>query len=157
MIQWRLAAPGDGEEIVQMCLALFTEDPGVRVMSAADVRQTLEVFASQPVRGRALVLDLDGLCAGYAFLSTFWSNELGGEICVIDELYVQPGARGSGHATALLGALSSGEWPGVRPVALELESTPSNHRARSLYVRLGFKEKRNTTLRLSLPKPESGP
>jgi len=150
MNHWRLAAESDAPSIVTMCLALFAEDPGVRVLSAEDVRRTLSTFAAEPVRGSAVVLDLNGHCVGYALLASFWSNELGGEICVIDELYVQPAARGNGHATALFHALSSGGWPGRRPVALEVESTPSNLQARALYLRLGFKDKRNTTLRLVL-------
>jgi hypothetical protein len=37
-------------------------------------------------------------------------------------------------------------WPGI-PVALELEITPTNAKARALYERLGFAVKRNTTMR----------
>lgn len=148
MIHWRRAEPSDGDSIVTMSLALYTEDPGVRPMCAADVRRTLQIFTAEPARGSAVVLDLDGASVGYALLVSYWSNELGGEICIIDELYVVPAARGRGHATELLHALSSGAAPIFRQaVALELESTPSNRRARSLYLRLGFKDKRNTTMR----------
>jgi hypothetical protein len=38
-------------------------------------------------------------------------------------------------------------WPEL-PVALELEVSPANVRARALYDRLGFVTKHNTTLRL---------
>ncbi|HXS17016.1 MAG TPA: GNAT family N-acetyltransferase [Polyangiaceae bacterium] len=151
MTHWRRAEASDSESIVAMCLELYAEDPGVRPVDAADVRRTLETLSAEPARGSAVVLDADGHCAGYALLVSFWSNELGGEICVIDELYVEPAARGNGHATELLRALSSGVGPVQRRVvALELESTPSNQRARSLYLRVGFKAKRNTTLRLVL-------
>ena len=48
--------------------------------------------------------------------------------------------RGRGHATALFEALAArGDplWP-ARPVALTVETTPGNERARGLYRRLDF-------------------
>lgn len=153
MTHWRPADERDSDSIIAMCLALFTEDPGERPISAVQIGQTLRVFREEPTRGRAVVLDANGQCVGYALLASFWSNELGGEICTLDELYVQPAWRSRGYATKLVQILASGEgiWP-RRPVALELESSPSNVRARSLYRRLGFSERRNTTLRFILAK-----
>jgi ribosomal protein S18 acetylase RimI-like enzyme len=146
MPHWRPARPEDDDAIVAMSLALYHGDPPV---TAAHVRQTLVTFRDQPIRGRALVLDVDGAPGGYAFLVSFWSNELGGEICTIDELYVGEAARSRGYATHLVEALWSTPslWPRV-PVALELEVSPANVRARALYERLGFTVKRNTTMRL---------
>jgi ribosomal protein S18 acetylase RimI-like enzyme len=83
-------------------------------------------------------------------LISFWSNELGGEVCNIDELFVAPEYRGRGVATALLERLAEGEeslWP-VRPAALALEVTPQNERARALYERLGFRGKNLAMRRL---------
>ena len=145
---WRLATPEDDEAVVAMCLALNEEDPGPRPVQAAQVRRTLAAFRSEPTRGRAAVLDEGGSVLGYALLASFWSNELGGEICNVDELWVAPSLRGQGHARALLGSLMTGEgpWPGT-PVAIELEVTPDNPRARSLYESLGFEPCRNRMLR----------
>ena len=120
-------------------------------MTAGQVRSTLETFRAEPTRGRAIVLDVDGETAGYAFLVSFWSNELGGEICTVDELYVTARVRSQGYGTMLVESLAAGApiWP-RRPVALELEVHPRNTRARALYERLGFRVKRNETLRLEI-------
>ena len=149
MPSWRSARPEEDDAIVTMSLALYGDEPP-RV-TAAQVRQTLARFRSEPIRGRALVLDATGEAVGYAFLVSFWSNELGGEICTIDELYLKPEWRGRGHATEMLTSLQSGAplWP-RQPVALELEVSPLNTRAHALYERLGFAIKYNTTLRLMI-------
>ena len=148
---WRLAVTDDEEVIVSMSLALYDEDPLPPHVSAAQVHATLERFRREPTRGRALVLDVDGERAGYALLVSFWSNELGGEICTLDELYIAPPWRRRGHGTRLVESLIAGTaiWPG-RPVALELEVSPENPRALRLYERLGFRVKRNATLRLEV-------
>lgn len=146
---WRLARPEDDEAIVSMSLALYAGDAPPARVGAAQVRATLETLRAEPVRGRAIVLEIDGECAGYALLVSFWSNELGGEICTIDELYLTPPARSRGYGAMLVRSLMSGDsiWPRL-PVALELEVSPENRRAFALYERLGFRVKRNSTMRL---------
>lgn len=143
---WRPTRPEEDDLIVGMCLSLYAEDPGESV-SEAQVRRTLAAFRAEPARGCAVVLELDGQIAGYALLVSFWSNEYGGVICNIDELFVRPEHRGRGLGTSLFEAIWTDRalWPSP-PVLLELEVTPSNTRARALYERLGFRSK-NVTLR----------
>ena len=136
---WRPSDARDDTAIVRMCLALNAEDPGSAPVPATHTLRTLETLRERPYFGRVVVLDLDGPC-GYAFLIPFWSNEFGGEMLVIDELYVEPVHRGRGHATALIEKLASRADPGdSNLVALTLETTPANADARRLYERLGFK------------------
>jgi GNAT superfamily N-acetyltransferase len=102
------------------------------------VRRTLEVLRTEPWRGLAVVLDVDDQAVGYALLVSFWSNELGGEVCDVDELFVTPEHRSRGNGRSLFEAIERGElWP-TPPVAMALGTTPGNHRARRLYERLGF-------------------
>lgn len=146
---WRPARPGEDGLIVEMCVALNQEDPGEPV-SADQVRRTLAILRAEPARGRSVVAEVDCKVVGYALLVSFWSNEYGGEICAIDELYVAPSHRSRGIATALFRSIGANPslW-GRPPVALELEVSPANARARALYERLGFTS-RNHTLRRRL-------
>jgi GNAT superfamily N-acetyltransferase len=148
--RWRAATAADDDAIVAMCLALFAEDPSEEPIDAARVRRTLARLRAEPVRGRAVVAEAGGAPIGYALLASFWSNEYGGELCVVDELYVARPHRGGGIGTSLFDAIAEdrGLWP-ERPVGLELEVTPDNARARALYARLGFKAK-NALLRRPL-------
>src|SRR6187399_1134883 len=119
---WRAALELDDEAIVNLCLALNAEDPGSHPVPAEYMRRTLQELRRAPARGRAVVLELNERVCGYALLISFWSNERGGEVCTIDELYVVPGQRGSGHATRLLQSLSTQSEPWLeRFVALTLE------------------------------------
>ena len=87
-----------------------------------------------------MVLEDANVVIGYALLISFWSNELGGEVCTVDELYVAPAARNCGHGGSLFTLLSSGELSisNTPIVALTIETTPSNAPARRLYERHGF-------------------
>ena len=135
---WRLAEPGEDDSLVEMCLQLYDEDPGILPVRPENIRATLRALRREPCRGRAVVLEVEGQLSGYALLIAFWSNELGGDICEVDELFVVPERRNQGHGKSLFEAISQGDlWP--TPIAgIALGVTPDNVRARRLYERLGF-------------------
>lgn len=164
----RAYSPDDEDLVAAMMVSLYVEDPSPHVVDRAGACRTLRRLLAEPVRGRCVVLvgerpDVGaeerageggggsgpaGPAVGYALLCSFWSNELGGEICVVDEIYVAPPGRGQGLATRFLGALTTGALPFFADaVAYELEVTPQNARARALYERMGFQPKKNATLR----------
>src|SRR4029453_4838299 len=121
------------ESIVAMCLELHREDPGLFTVGAEQVYRTLEMLRLEPWRGQAVVLDVTDQLAGYSFLISFWSNELGGEICEIDEVFITPSFRNRGWGTSLIGAIERGELYSRSPVAITLGVTAGNQRARRLY------------------------
>ena len=135
---WRLAKPEDDDAVVEMCMRLYDEDPGHLTVYPESIRATLQALRREPCRGRAVVLELENQPSGYALLIAFWSNELGGHICEVDELFVVPGHRSRGHGKSLFEAISQGDlWP--TPIAgIVLGVTPDNVRARRLYERLKF-------------------
>ena len=154
---WRIATAADDKELIALCADLNREDPGPEPVPPGHMRRTLEYLRAEPARGRALALDIGGATVGYALLVSFWSNELGGEICNVDELYVRPEHRGRGAATSLIRQLAGGTapfWPG-RPVAIELEFTPGNPGAGGFYARLGFAPAKNQLMRLALSKTDT--
>jgi GNAT superfamily N-acetyltransferase len=148
---WRSALPVDDDVMVGMGIALNAEDPGSHPVPSENMRRTLRELRRAPGRGRAVVLELDGRIRGYALLISFWSNELGGNVCTIDELYVEPEHRGRGHATGLIECLSARSEPWLEStVGLALEATPDNVRARRFYERIGFRGA-NVAMQLRLP------
>lgn len=138
--RWRIALDADDDPIAEMCRCLYVEDPGPSPIPPKNIEITLATLRRDPGRGRAVVLDIDGRVSGYALLIAFWSNELGGTVCEVDELFIIPQHRNQGHGSALFAAISEdGLWPGAL-VAIALGTTPHNAAARRLYKRLGFAE-----------------
>jgi GNAT superfamily N-acetyltransferase len=144
----RSATPADDDSVARMSVSLYREDPGSRAVDDADVRATLAHLRAHPDRGAAYVVEAGGVACGYAFIVAFWSNELGGLIAFVDELYLEPAHRGAGVAAAFFAALMRGAVePFARLVAVDLEVTTGNPRARALYERLGFAPHKNAHLR----------
>jgi ribosomal protein S18 acetylase RimI-like enzyme len=127
-----------------MSLALYGEDDLGAPMSALKVRMTLDRLASEPNRGEALMIEVGSAPVGYAFLIHYWSNEYGGDIVTIDELYVEPALRDRGIGRRFIEYLE--ENADRDAVGLQLEVAPSNTRAIALYERLGFRRSENTAL-----------
>ena len=146
-IHWRAAIESDDDAILELCRRLYEEDPSPAPVPIAHTARTLSALREEPLRGRAVVLAGARRVFGYALLIAFWSNELGGETCEIDELYVAAEQRSRGFGSALLRSIAdgSGPWP-RRPIALGLQVTPDNERAKALYVSLGFRERKNRLL-----------
>jgi GNAT superfamily N-acetyltransferase len=150
-VTWRECRAEDHPLVASMVLALYEEDPAPTPVTLEGALRTLRRLEAEPVRGRA-VLHGDGFGVdAYALLCSFWSNELGGEVCIVDELFVVPSARRRGIASGLISGLARRELPWFRDaVALELEVTPGNVRARALYERLGFAAYKNAMMRLRM-------
>jgi GNAT superfamily N-acetyltransferase len=154
-VGWREATSTDRRHVVEMSLALFAEDPGTYPLTARDVGRTLSRLHAEPVRGRAVVAEAEiagrVVVVGYALLCSFWSNELRGEVCTVDELYIRPVARSLGLGSGLVQSLVQRRAFFPRAVAFELEVSGRNARARALYERLGFVPRKNASLRLLRP------
>jgi GNAT superfamily N-acetyltransferase len=156
-MSWRTAREDEDEAIASLSMALYADDPAPTPMSRGMALSSMARLRDEPLRGRVVVYDVGEGLVAYAILCAFWSNELGGEVCIIDELYVKPEARGRGVSTGLVRSLAAGTMPWFRDaVAVELEVTPSNRRARELYQRLGFAPYKNTQMRLRRDPPADG-
>jgi len=69
-------------------------------------------------------------------LTSFWSNEYGGLVLIIDELYIIPEYRNKGISTHFIHEISQEE--GYAQVNLEV--LPKNISALRLYKRVGFEQ-----------------
>lgn len=140
-------------EILAMMGALYAEDEAASPVDESRFSTNVVSLVSQPARGRIVLFKEGGSLCGYALLVPYWSNEFGGTLLFVDEMYVIPEARSRGIGRHLFKFLTD-----TRPfdaVALALEVSPQNAAARRLYESVGFRERRNSVLTWRLPKAET--
>lgn len=147
-IKYRSFENSDRKIITEMILDLYLEDNSIKPMTPEKINRTFGAFRSHPEKGRIMVIESDGVIAGYSILLDFWSNEFGGNILFVDELFVKKEYRGQSIATDFIKYISQNR--SEETVALQLQVTPSNIKARKLYERLGFELHKNDTLVLDL-------
>ena len=103
---------------------------------------TINEFDNNPLRGRIEIVEREGESIGYAILVPYWSNEFGGVMLQLDELFIDASERGRGAGSLYIRDLISN--PPYSAVAIMLEVTQKNERARSLYEKIGFATHRHT-------------
>jgi ribosomal protein S18 acetylase RimI-like enzyme len=129
-------------KLVGMMSALYAEDEATSPVDHAHFPFSVQFLVANPSRGRVVLFSEGGTICGYALLIPYWSNEFGGILLFVDEIFVAPEARSRGIGSSFFRHLDR-----TRPfdaVALALEISPDNVRARGLYESLGFSYRRNS-------------
>jgi ribosomal protein S18 acetylase RimI-like enzyme len=139
----------DASGVLAMMRALYLEDPPSFSVDPDRFGLTIERFLDDPARGSVIVFTDAGKTRGYALLVPYWSNEYGGTIVYVDELFVVPEARNRGIARQFFDFL--GQTRPFDAVAIALEVSPANLRAQRLYESIGLSPRRNITLIRRLP------
>ncbi|MBO5407825.1 MAG: GNAT family N-acetyltransferase [Clostridia bacterium] len=119
-----------------MCQAFFSS-PAV----CHSIDQTsMETTFSSALKGspylRGMILLEETAVIGYVLLSFTYSNEVGGEVVWIEELYLKEAYRGQGYGTKVLQWIIA-EYRN-RAKRFRLEVTAENTGAKKLYEQLGF-------------------
>ncbi len=135
-VEFHKLSPAEAPVLEDMVLALYREDPCGEPMSPSKIRRTIEELDRHPDKGRITLFRLGGEPVGYAITVYLWSNEFGGDVAVLDELYVKPSWRGRGIATRFLSHMAHTRTPALKGIRLEV--TPGNDRALGFYRREGF-------------------
>lgn len=133
---YRMPTPRDLPGLVRLVQAFYRELQRVLEISAERVVATVGELSRNKEKGSVFVFERDGDLAGYAILATSWSNELGGTVLAVDEIYVEPAQRRQGIASDFLGLLRKVVPDDVKAIQLEVDR--SNRPALALYRKLGF-------------------
>jgi ribosomal protein S18 acetylase RimI-like enzyme len=141
--------PRHKAELLAMMRSLYSEDPGASV-DPSRFPLTIDFLFAHPLRGRIVLFTQDGSIRGYALLIPYWSNEFGGTLLYVDEIFVIAEARNAGIGRSFFKFLE--ETRPFEAVALALEVSPDNVAARRLYESLGFSQRSNSTLTYRFPE-----
>lgn len=147
-VNYRQFKPADHETVAEFVKQLYAIDPHGKPMTEEKIKRTFEVLSKDPTRGTIIVIEHGDEIIGYAILINFWSNEFGGNIVNVDELYIKEEFRSQGIGTEFIKHVADTKFSNA--VALQLEVTPDNDRAYKLYEKLGFKKHENDMLDLEL-------
>lgn len=134
--------------VAAMMAALYREDPPQKPVDPASFRRTIAHFLDHRETGQITLFWMGDEIVGYAIVIPYWSNELGGNLAFVDELYVVPEVRRRGIASAFLMGIR--EQRPFEAIAAMLEISPENARAQQLYAAMGFQKRKNETMVLSL-------
>ncbi len=117
---------------------MFYNSPGVlHPIPVAHFEQIYnEMCGGGSARVRGLIIEQNGEPAGFCSLSFSYSTEAGGDVVLIEELFMLPQYRGGGLGSEVFSFIHS-EYSG-KAARLRLEVSPSNEQAIKLYERLGF-------------------
>lgn len=143
-IQFRPCTVADLPMVQNHVLSLYKKDSLEMEMTSKNIHKTFQEFTLRPEKGRIIVFDMNNIVVGYAILVFFWSNEYGGDVIEIDELFVQEDYRDRGIGKMFFQSLEE-TWLG-KAVALALQTTPTNERAIAFYKRMGFSASKNLYL-----------
>lgn len=124
---------------------LYHEDRTTMQITDEKISETIKELRNKPEKGKIIVFQSGRETIGYAIVIFYWSNEFGGNILHIDELYVKPQFRKRGVGTSFFKQILQ-TLDCKTAVALQLEVTPSNSRARRYYQSLGFEKTPNLHL-----------
>lgn len=146
-IKYRLLEDSQRRDFAEMVKLLYLEDPEGLPITDEKIDRTILESIHHPDKLKLFVFDLENKAIGYAILCFYWSNEYGGDIIHIDEMYIKESYRGLGIAAGFFRNIVESD---SQAVALELETTPSNKKAFQYYKKLGFSEAANSHLILNL-------
>ena len=135
-MQIRDYCESDRQAYLAMADAFYhTGTATLHAVPQAHFLRTLDTIKKKPELARLLMLEEEGVLAGYLLLSFMWSNEAGGSMVLLEELYIKPEYRGKSFGTQAF------EWVFAQyphAVRYRLEVSQQNEKAKRLYERLGF-------------------
>lgn len=128
----------DREIFLQLARAMYTSDAVLEPIPEEYHERTFEELMRSDEYAEAYLLEWEGKVAGYALTAKTFSQEAGGIVVWVEELYIIETFRSKGLGREFFQYLEEHIDPKVKRLRLETEL--ENDRARKLYGRLGFKE-----------------
>jgi ribosomal protein S18 acetylase RimI-like enzyme len=138
--------------ILAMMARLYAEDHTGADIDTSRFPRTIDTLIASPHLGQIILCFAEtpqnhaprASPAGYAIIIPFWSNEFGGTVALLDELYILPEFRGQGLGKGVLDLIEH-----TRPfnaVAVLLEVSEKNAKARAFYEAIGLHARTNLVM-----------
>jgi GNAT superfamily N-acetyltransferase len=100
------------------------------------LREMFRTLVAEPSQGAVFIARDGGRAVGFATLDWKWSSLKAARIGYLEDLFVDPEARGKGIADALIETCAD-RCRELGMPAMEWATAPDNHRAQKVYDRTG--------------------
>jgi GNAT superfamily N-acetyltransferase len=100
------------------------------------LRRMFETLITDPSQGAVFIARDEGTAVGFATLDWKWSSLKAAKMGYLEDLFVDPGARGRGIADALIEVCAE-RCRELGMPAMAWQTAPDNHRAQQVYNRTG--------------------
>ena len=152
-IKYRKFKTTDRETITELMKELYRETTSKRNgIPSENINKTFSELLRSAEKGIMVVLEKWKQIVGYCLLINYWSNEYGGNVLSIDEVYIKPQFRGERIGTNFIESLIKSKF--MKATALKLEVKPSNSKVIKVYKKIGFKPSKNSHLIYHYKKPQ---
>ena len=132
----RIFEEGDRATFIDMAMKFYRSKAVMHEVPEAYFAYTFDtILAGSPYARGLMILGPEGP-VGYGLLSITYSNEVGGVVLWIEEVYVLHDYRGKGYGKEFFQYVER-EYAGIFR-RFRLEVAPSNTRAKRLYEQLGY-------------------
>ena len=130
--------PGHEAEFYAMCRDFFSSPAVCHEIKTEDMKTTFDLAMKGSPYLRGLVMAEGETVLGYVLLSFTYSNEVGGMVVWIEELYVKEAHRNRGLGKQALQWILNEYQNNTKRFRLEV--TEENKGAKKLYRSFGFEE-----------------
>ncbi len=133
----RKAEKRDRQAYLEMAHEFYHSPAVLHPVPDSYLEATFEECMRSDIYSVCYIMEVNGKYAGYALISKTFSQEVGGRVYWLEELYIRESYRSKGLGRAFFAMIEEEKNHGVKRFRLEVEE--ENHRAIALYERMGYK------------------
>ncbi|MBQ8863027.1 MAG: GNAT family N-acetyltransferase [Clostridia bacterium] len=130
----RKITAADREIYISMAKDFYASPAVLENIPEENITRSFCEFLGGTPYGDAFVFEESGSVIGYGVLAYTYSQEAGGKVVWLEEIYVSSAYRGRGYGSEFIDFVLK-EIPAAR---YRLETEPENEKAAALYRRKGF-------------------
>ncbi len=132
----RKITAADRREYINMVTDFYNSDAVCHTVDSENFKKTFDELMREDTYAEGYIFETNGKISGYALLAKTFSQEAGGIVIWVEEIYVKPEFRGMGQGREFLKSIISRLGHGVSRI--RLEASACNKQAVKLYRSLGF-------------------
>lgn len=127
----------DREIFIEMVADFYNTDSVLHKIPQEYIIETFKEVTTSSPYANAYIFENNQKIVGYGLISITYSNEVGGKVLWLEELYIKNKYRNKGIGSKFLEYLKVNYSDKIKRFRLEL--TPDNYVAKSLYIKKGYK------------------